>query len=168
MGVSAAYDRRVFENIAEPDFPVWAEDFFFFLMLGSRSGTVVAVNERLVKYRRHGTALTHRVGGGATLEQCERTNQKFAHGTADTLAYLERSIVTDSGYTPGYGTPARVNLAALYSEIAFARWQSRWVDATLAQSLRETLRHLRPDRARWLLPRIAGLRGLSLLKRLRG
>lgn len=167
LGMSAAYDRRVFECIDEPDFPAFAEDFFFFLMLGFRSRRIAVVDDVLVRYRRHNAALSHRVDAAASVAAHEATSQKFSARGLDILRYAERCIVTDTGYRPGYGETAAVDLTALRSDIAYVDWQSRWMQAAWPVSIARTLRLLTPARARWLLPRMFGVGGLALVKRLR-
>lgn len=167
LGMSAAYDRTVFECIDEPDFPAFAEDFLFFLMLGFRSRRIAVVDDVLVRYRRHGAALSHRVDAAASVAAHEATSQKFSARGLDILRYFERCVTTDTGYAPGYGETAAVDLAALRSDIAYVDWQSRWMEAAWPVSIARTLRLLTPARARWLLPRMFGVKGLALVKRLR-
>lgn len=167
LGMSAAYDRCVFDCIDEPDFPVFAEDFLFFLMLGFRSRRIAVIDDVLVRYRRHGAALAHRVDATISVAAHEATSQKYSARVLDILRYFERCVTCDTGYRPGFGETARVDLAALRAEIAYVEWQSRWMQTAWPASLARAVRLLTPARARWLLPRMFGVKGLELLKRLR-
>ena len=166
LGVSAAYDCQALEGIVPPDFPVYAEDKFFFLMLGLRSRQISVIDDVLVKYRRHAMALTHRIDRSISIEEHERVSQTYAARVLEILEYFDRCVSEGSGFRPGFGEPAKVDLAHLRSEIGYVNWQSVWMDATLSVSLRETVRHFTRTRARWLLPRAFGIRGLTFLKRL--
>jgi glycosyltransferase involved in cell wall biosynthesis len=164
LGVSAAYSRRVFEMIVEPTLPVFAEDAFFFMMLGFRSRKVTVLDDVLVRYRRHGNALTHRVDLSVSLEDLERSAQSFAARAVELLRYFEQCVVEDSGYRTGFGSPARVDLDSIRSDIAFGTWQARWIEAPAWLCVRETIRHFNLSRARWLLPRAFGLVVLKTVK----
>lgn len=167
-GASGAYDRRVFEAVKLPDFPIFAEDFFFALLLNLRSRPIVYVRQKLVQYRVHDASMTHRIAGPGELTAHERKNERYAAQVCDLLDYVEHVAVTGEGIAPGYGTPRALNLARFRADLRHFRFRARWIDAAPLRRLAELGRVRSRDQLIWMVPRSLGLGGLGALQRLRG
>lgn len=167
-GATGAYERAMFEALKLPDFPIFAEDFFFALLLNLRSRPIGNVPLKLVQYRVHGESLTHRRAGPGELEEYERTNERYAAQVCDLLDYVEHVAVSGEGIAPGYGTPRALNLARFRADVRHFRFRARWSSASPLRRFAELGRVRSRDQLIWMLPRILGLGGLSALQRLRG
>lgn len=167
-GATGAYERTMFEALALPDFPIFAEDFFFALLLNLRSRPIGYVRRKLVQYRVHGGSLTHRIPGPGELAAHERRNERYAAQVCDLLDYVEHVAVTGHGIAPGYGTPRALNLARFRADVRHFRFRARWTSAAPLRRLAEVARVRSRDQLAWMLPRSLGLGGLGAFKKLRG
>ncbi len=166
-GASGAYERGVFEALALPDFPVFAEDFFFALLLNLRSRRIVHVRQKLVQYRVHDASMTHHVAGPGALAAFERKNARYAAQVCDLLDYVEQVAVTGAGIAPGYGTPRALNLKRFRADLRHLRFRARWIDAPPLRRIGELLRVRSREQLVWLAPRSLGLGTLAALQRMR-
>ena len=167
-GATGAYERSMFEALKLPDFPIFAEDFFFALLLNLRSRPIVYVRQKLVRYRVHGGSLTHRIAGPGELAEHERKNERYAAQVCDLLDYVEHVAVTGEGIAPGFGTPRALNLARFRADLRHFRFRARWTSAAPLRRLAELGRVRSRDQLIWMLPRSLGLGGLGALQRWRG
>ena len=167
-GATGAYERLMFEALKLPDFPIFAEDFFFALLLNLRSRPIVYVRQKLVRYRVHGGSLTHHIAGPGELAEYERKNERYAAQVCDLLDYVEHVAVTGEGIAPGFGTPRALNLARFRADVRHFRFRARWTSAAPLRRLAELGRVRSRDQLIWMLPRSLGLGGLGALQRWRG
>lgn len=167
-GATAAYDRRAMEAVAPPDFEVMNEDLFFGLMLGLRGARFEYLDERLIRYRLHGKALSNPVAAATTLAAAESAIERHSARAARLLRYAEEAAATGSHCDPAYGRPVRVNLRRLRGDASFHEARARWSRLSPARRL-AALRWARsPAQLRWMLPRLFGPRFLALQKQLAG
>lgn len=166
-GATSAYDRSVFDAITLPDLPIFAEDFFFTLLLNLRSRRIARVTQRLVQYRVHDASMTHSIAAPGELAEYERKNERYAAQVCDLLDYVEHVAVTGEGIAPGYGTPRALNLARFRADVRHFRFRARWSSAALLRRVAELGRVRSRDQLIWMLPRSLGLGGLGALQRLR-
>lgn len=166
-GVTSAYSRKVFEAIYLPEEKIMAEDFFFALMLGSRSRRVEFVDEVLVKYREHSAAAGNVSEAAIGLEAYERVVQSSSGNAVQILRYLEKAVSTGSGFDENWGESAEIDLKRLRRDIRFLEFRSRWLEAGFVSRLGAIAAARSKLHLRWLLPRLFGLKGLALLKQLR-
>jgi glycosyltransferase involved in cell wall biosynthesis len=167
MGVSSAYSREVFEAIPLLPEPIMAEDYYFSLFLGLRSRRTAFVDEPLVRYRLHPGALSNADERTASLEDYEAAVARSSKNAASVLRLFERAATSGEGVDPAWGNKAEVDLARLRRDIAFHEFRANWLGTSFWQRLAAVARHHSPGQRRWLLPRLFGLGGLRLLKRLR-
>lgn len=162
-GATAAYDRSVFSAVYLPDFPIFAEDAFFSLMLKLRSRPVVLVAQELVQYRAHGQSLINRPLEATDLVENERRLEQYSEMMMQTYEYVANAAWTGTGADPAFGTASSVNWLAIQSDIRHARFRTRWIDAPVTGRLAE-LGRVAGSRAklRWLLPRVGGLTTLRI------
>ena len=165
-GATAAYSSDTFRNVPPPKEPVFAEDLFLTLMLHWRGRKVVWIDEPLVAYRMHEEAATHSDFVGRSLLDQERLIALQSRRNASALRLFER-MTREARGDNGWGAPVELNRAAILSDVAFNEFRSTWLEASAAERLRAFLRFREPGQRRWLLPRLLGFGGLSLLKRAR-
>jgi len=166
-GVTSAYARRVFDAIPQPAAKCELEDIYFTLMLHLRSRGVVAVDEALVEYRRHSAALSHRTAGNAEIAAHEAHAQAYAAKVLDVLEYFGRAAETGAGIDETFGSPAPVDVRRLRADIAFQKFRTRWMEASFAERLSALGLVSSVPQIRWLAPRLFGLAGLRLARRIR-
>lgn len=166
-GVTSAYSREVFDAISVPAERMISEDLFFTFMLSLRSRRIEMIDEPLVEYRQHSEAITHRPLENGSLENAEAYGQAYAAKLVGLLEYFHRAAAEGAGVCAGFGTRAPVDLERLRSDILFHAFRSRWLEGSFARRL-QALRLARSlPQLRWLLPRLFGLRGLLLARRIR-
>jgi glycosyltransferase involved in cell wall biosynthesis len=166
-GMSSSYSRRVFEAVKLPEQPIMAEDYFFSLMLGLRSRRTAAIDEPLVRYRVHAGALTSADERSVGLEEYERRSGRSSEIVAAILHRFERAVLTGEGISEDWGQSAQVDLARVRRDRSFYEFRARWLEAGFLARLSALVRYRSAMQRRWLLPRIFGIGGLRLLKRLR-
>ncbi|HEX8572075.1 MAG TPA: glycosyltransferase [Allosphingosinicella sp.] len=167
MGVGSAYARTVFEEVPLPEGVNFAEDFFFTLMLALKGRTIAYVDERLVAYRQHGGSATNQPAL-MSVEAAEAARRRAIASSLAALRYFERAAVTGEGFAGGWGETAAVDLDRLRSDIAHFELRARWPSASMAERLGALARSRNLDQLKWVLPRLLGMRGLALLKGVRG
>jgi|GEM_PF-768196 len=167
MGVGSAYARSVFEEVPLPEGVNFAEDFFFTLMLALKRRTVAYVDEPLVAYRQHGGSATNQPAQ-LPVEAAETARRQAIARSVAVLRYFERAALTGEGFAGGWGETAPVDLERLRSDIAHFELRARWPSASSAERLAALAGSRSLDQLRWVLPRLFGLRGLALLKGMRG
>lgn len=169
-GATSAYARTVLDALTPPPEPLLFEDTWFTLMLAWRGLPTAYIDAPLVAYREHAASITRghyaQRGADAVLAR-ERTSARAAARYADVLAAFERAVATGAGVDPAWGTPGSVDTARLSRDIAFARFQSRWLDAPVTERVAWLARADAAGR-RWLAPRLAGVGALAALKAVRG
>lgn len=166
-GVTSAYARRVFDAIPQPAAKCELEDIYFTLMLHLRSRGIVAVDEALVEYRRHSAAVSHRTAGNADIAAHEAHAQAYAAKVLDVLEYFDRAAETGAGIDEAFGSPAPVDVGRLRADIAFQKFRTRWMEASFAERLSALGLVSSVAQLRWLAPRLFGLAGLRLARRIR-
>lgn len=166
-GATGAYDRQVFDAVALPDFPIFAEDFFFALMLGLRSQTVGHVAEPLVGYRVHDQSLTHRDSTTADLTEYECKSERYARQIVELLNYVVSLAETGKGMGHSFGTPRPLALDRLRRDIAHNRLRSEWIEAPPWRRIAGLAKVRTFDQLRWLAPRAFGLAALGWQRQLR-
>lgn len=166
-GVTSAYSRCVFDAISKPKESFPSEDLFFTLMLHLRSRRIESLDQVLVCYRRHSAAVTHRTLEGQSLADVESRAQRYAKKVCRVLEYLEQAAVSGSGSNAEFGMLAPVDLERLRADITFQNFRSQWMEASFVERLRALKLVSSVAQLRWLGPRLFGLRGLLLARRLR-
>lgn len=166
-GVSSAYSRSVFEAVSMPEEKIMAEDFFFALMLGFRSRSVAFVDEVLVQYREHSQAIGNVSEAALGVEGFEQVVQTSSRNAAQILRYLECVVLTGRGVDATWGEAAKVDMDRLRGDIAFHEFRGRWLTSSFLERVRALAGVRSRAHARWLLPRLFGLKALSLLKQMR-
>lgn len=82
------------------------------------------------------------------------------------LQYLEWAATTGEGADRFFGNPAPVDLRWLRSDIAFQKFRATWMDANVTERVRALSLVNSLAQFRWLAPRLFGIRGLVLARRL--
>lgn len=166
-GVTSAFAKHVFEAIPQPGAKCELEDLYFTLMLHLRSRRVEAIDEALVLYRRHSAAVSHRTTVDASIAAHEAHAQAYAAKVLNVLEYFDRAAETGGGIDESFGQPAPVDLRQLRADIAFQKFRTRWTEASAAERLRALGLVSSMAQLRWLAPRLFGLAGLRLARRVR-
>ena len=166
-GVSAAYDREVFERVALPSQSIMAEDYFFSLMLGLRSLRAVALDEPLVAYRIHQGAISSADETVVGVEEMERRSAMSAGWVAALLRLLDHEAKFGGLIDPGWGTPAEIDQHRLSADIAYLDYRAQWLSKPFPARLAALARFAGPRRTRWLAARLLGVPGLVAMKRAR-
>jgi glycosyltransferase involved in cell wall biosynthesis len=167
-GAAAAYDRRALEALTPPNFEVMSEDLFFGLMLGVREARFEYLDEPLIRYRLHDKALSNPVAAAATLEAAETAIERYSERTARLLRHAEDATRTGRHCDPAYGRRAPVDMRRLRADASFHEARAGWSRLGPARRF-AALRWARSSaKLRWMVPRLFGLRFLTLQKRLTG
>lgn len=166
-GVTSAYARRVFDAIPNPADKCELEDLYFTLMLNLRSRGIVAIDEALVLYRRHSTAVSHRATPDRDIAAHEAHAQAYAAKVLHVLESFDQAVANGGGVDETYGTKARVDVRQLRADIAFQRFRTRWIETSVGERLAALELVGSPAQLRWLAPRLFGLRGLRIARRIR-
>ena len=166
-GATAAYDRRVFDAIALPDFAVLAEDYFFALILRLRSQKVVRVAEPLVYYRVHGKSVINRPLASSDLLPEERRLEAYTSMIGQIYDHVLSLAKSGAGVDPSFGTPAVLRWPAIRAQTRDIAFRASWIDASPWQRLVAALRPpFAMAKLRWAVPRLGGLATLRLQRRL--
>jgi cellulose synthase/poly-beta-1,6-N-acetylglucosamine synthase-like glycosyltransferase len=166
-GAAAAYDRGALAAIVPPPFPVMAEDFFLTMMLTLRGARFAYLDEPLLLWRRHRTALSRPAALLPTLVEQERGIAAYSQARARIFRHVEAAAATGAGFRAGWGTPAPIDLDRLRADAAFHEALGDWHALGFAARLTAIARARSRAQRRSLLPRLFGLRCLAALKRLR-
>lgn len=164
MGATACYKREIISNIKLPPPEVVMEDIFFSLMSALHSKKVFFVNEALVGYREHSGSSTSKPQ--SDWEQVERSFSSAAKKLLETLSFFERAVLTGVGVNKEWGSKAEVDLSVLRRQKLFFEVRSRWIEEPVAGRLRYLVKMRSYSHFRWFLPRLFGLRTLSLARRI--
>ena len=164
-GLSAAYDRRVFDAVPLPVEPIMAEDYFFSLVMGLRSRRVEQISEPLVAYRCHQGAISHAHWAG--VEHHERVSASQAGMFSASLRVFRQIAVGAESIDPSWGSPAKVDHGRLANDIDFLAYRANWLSATFARRALALFHFREPDQRRWMIPRLLGVSFLSLSRRVR-
>jgi len=167
FGGGAAYSRQVFDRIALPDNGHLPEDYFFSLMLALCGRRVAFVDRALVGYRAHGGSTTHGPAGQMAVVEVERLVARSSAAAVPLLRLVEQTAVTGKGIRPPWQPDEPIDHARLREDIGFHLFRSRWLNSSVGERLRMILALRTADRVRWLAPRLFGLRGLIMIKRVR-
>lgn len=166
-GATAAYSAEALSRIPPPAEPVFAEDLYVSLLLGWRGKAVHFVDEPLVAYRQHATALTHVDRGRQTLAEQEADVARWSAKMAVQLRLVDSMMERPAPELAAWGTPVTADRAIIREDAAFNDFRSRWMNSSLEDRLRAFFRFSDPAHRRWLAPRIFGIGGLAALRRLR-
>jgi cellulose synthase/poly-beta-1,6-N-acetylglucosamine synthase-like glycosyltransferase len=167
MGTTAAYAHHIFEAIPQPTERLFAEDFYFTLMLALRGGRIVEIPERLVAYRRHEGALTHKVTSEESVDAAEQLTRQMAEWQARQLRWFRALVVRDQGSHPGPKRAMPVDDALIAEDLDFVTVRARWDEIGLRERLSAYKRLRFPPWRRWMLPRLLGKAPLRFLKHTR-
>lgn len=163
-GATAAYERTALLGVAPPPFAVFPEDLFLTLMIGLRGGTTAFIPEPLVRFRIHPGAYTARPAFAGSVPQQE---QAFAERSAHT-ARIFRHVAAAYREMRAAGAPTgALDLDRLEADARFHETRAVWGQLSVAKRAAALLRTRRRGQARWMLPRLFGLPGLRLVRRLR-
>ena len=167
-GATAAYSAEALRRIPPPSEPVFAEDLYVSLLLAWRGRTIRYVDEPLVAYRQHPSALTHVDRRRQTIAEQEAEVARWSAKMAVQLRLVGGMLDDAPPGLAGWGKPVAANRALIHEDAAFNDFRARWIDSSFADRLRAVIRFKNRHHRRWLASRMFGIPGVSAMRWLRG
>jgi glycosyltransferase involved in cell wall biosynthesis len=150
-GASSAYHRAVFERFPNPGGKILYEDSFFTLFMNLHDMPVRYIDATLVDYREHGQSVTNYMPPSEAAEEVRRRETWRQVHAASTYQILR--LFAEAA-------PWAANNRPLQDDLAIYDFRSRWIRASLLERARMIPRMMRRGHAKWLAPRLLGLRPL--------
>ncbi len=153
-GATACYDRAITNYLAETDLGVEYEDFIISYIANKIRRPPVHIDEPLILYRRHATALTHHPFQFQDFTEFEQRALRHYRNRLNMLKYIK---VIDARLLKENNTCRATNWKYINKEIEFLETVIKWDSFTITQRMRNIFASLGNIKmAKWKVSRLFG------------